>query len=329
MKFLTGLVTLSSLLILSCQAEPGDKRIPMVDRKIVDKKLNDISFNPAVDILFIIDDSGSMNVFQQKLAENAKLFTEIFLNTKFIDYHIGVTTSSLFDGGSVAPGGRLHNVNGFTYVDRLTPDGDLILSEMLRVGTSGSASEEFLSIHMKAFTEPVLSGSNLGFYRKEAQLAIFVITDTEDQSAFSAQVAYDFLRDLKDKDERKIHYAAALVHVENSCKSFENMDPIKLRTIIDLFQERGYRFSLCQPNYGEDLARIATRLIRSASTIYLDQLPDVTTLEVYYGDQRLLNDPLKGWVYDPDRNAIILAAGIEIDDTVPKSLNVKFEAVYK
>jgi len=43
----------------------------------------------------------------------------------------------------------------------------------------------------------------------------------------------------------------------------------------------------------------------------------------------LPNDPIKGWVYDPDRNAIILSAGIEIDETIPQSLRVKFEAVYK
>ncbi len=329
MKLIKLLGLASTIFILSCQADPGPKKIPLEDKKLIDKSLNDISFNPSVDILFIIDDSGSMFSVQKQLAANSKLFIEQFFNTKFIDYHIGVTTSSLFDSSSKAPGGQLRNVEGYTYVDRITPAGDIVLSNMLNVGTSGSATEQFFSIHMNTFAEPLLSGANRGFYREDAQLAIFVITDTEDQSSFSALEAYEFLRDLKNKDERKLHYAAALVHVDPNCRSSENMDPRKIRSIIELFQERGYKFSLCQPNYGEDLATVATRLIRSASTVYLDQLPDVTTLQVFYGDQRLLNDPLKGWVYDPDRNAIILSAGIEIDETVPQSLRVKFEAVYK
>ncbi len=320
---------LAFLALLGCQAEPAVKNIPFAPVKKADKKLDDIFIDAKIDILFIIDDSGSMSTFQQRLAENAQLFIERFFQTKFIDYHIGVTTSSMSDWGSVADGGKLHVVSGLNFVDRHTPEGNKILAQMMKVGTGGAVTEQFLSIHMAALTPSILTGANSGFYREEANLAIFVLTDTEDQSSATVQGSYDYLLQLKNGREEKLHYVASII--ENpvpSCRG-ENQRPLKIRALADLHKDRGYVFSLCEPDYGADMAQVAENLVRAVSTVYLDQLPDVTTITVTYGDMVIPNDPETGWTYSPEENAIFLSPNIDLEDSDTADLKVNFEAIYK
>ena len=81
MKLLILLISVPFLFV-SCNqsSDPSPKGIPYEPPKKADKKLNDVSFNPSVDILFIIDDSGSMSSYQEKLALNAETFIERFHN---------------------------------------------------------------------------------------------------------------------------------------------------------------------------------------------------------------------------------------------------------
>ena len=75
----------------ACQVDPGSKKYPRPVKVI---KTIERVYSPAIDILFIIDDSNSMEGEQQLLAGNAEKFINRFLGVKFIDYHIAVTTSS-------------------------------------------------------------------------------------------------------------------------------------------------------------------------------------------------------------------------------------------
>ena len=331
MSYFKALLCLPLFLLLSCQGDPSPKQVPFKKLKVVDKKLNDVSFDPSVDILFIVDDSGSMDKYQKKLADNASLFIKRFFKTKFVDYHIGVTTSTRRNGGSYpkskAPGGELMEIDGHRFVSRDTVDGERVLAQMMNVGTDGDAGEEFFSIHTEAFSEEKIQGVNAGFYRENAKLAIFVLTDTEDQSRFSVADAYEFLVDLKDKDEKKLHYVAAIIE-NNSCSS-ESEEPRKLGAMVDEHKDRGYKFSLCQSDYGVDLAKVAADIVRSVSTIYLDELPDLTTIKVVYGDVVIPNDPEFGWVYSAEKNAIYLSPKIDIRDPETKELKITFESIYK
>lgn len=323
------LFTGSMLALLGCQAEPGVKNIPFAPVKKADKKLDDIFIDAKIDILFIVDDSGSMSSFQDRLAQNAQLFIDRFFQTKFIDYHIGVTTSSLNDFGSVADGGRLNVVSGLNHVDRNTPDGNRILAQMMRVGTGGSVTEQFFSIHMQALSQSLTLGSNSGFYRESANLAIFVLTDTEDQSGRGVQEAYDFLLNLKNGREEKLNYVAAIIENPTPGCRGESQPPFKIRALADLHKDRGYVFSLCKNDYGIDMAKIAEDLVRAVSTVYLDQLPDVRTITVTYGDMVIPNDPDTGWVYSPEENAIFLSPNIDLEESDKADLKVNFEAIYK
>ncbi len=203
--------------LITCLADPNRKKLPHPKGKFLKKTVRSV-YNPSIDILFIIDDSESMGLIRNLLAKNADLFIDRFLNIRFIDYHIGVTTSSTSDylltdrfdisaeqkvpsivyDGKLAKcqspfGSQLIELN---YVDRNTPEGGKCLREMMQVGTEGTGPEQFFSIPSLTLSEQRTTKSP-SFYRPEAHLAIIAITNSFDQSDFSAKRAYQFLLDLK------------------------------------------------------------------------------------------------------------------------------------
>ena len=49
-----------------------------------------LKFQPKVDILFFVDNSGSMGLYEKALAKNIDLFISAMGKDEVLDYHIGV-----------------------------------------------------------------------------------------------------------------------------------------------------------------------------------------------------------------------------------------------
>ena len=343
------------LCFLGCQVDSGSKKHPHPQKKIINKSTAvTSSYNPSVDILFIIDNSGTMANFQDFLTKNSDLFISQFLDTKFIDYHIAVTTSSYgppvyLNNGFAPPSGsetgyvtdgnltRCNNLSEKTgypytnYVDKNTPKGDQCLREMMKVGTHSQTDEHFFNIIILSLSE-LISGENTHFYRPDAHLAVFIITDSYDQSSVTYRRAYEFLLDLKEGDKRKIHYAAGIATLEmpeHGC-SPEEKAPADFIKMAKLFEDRGRIFNLCQFDYGKDLALFASHLVNSTLAIPLDFIPDLDTIEVRYvheeGEQSIPRSP-NGWTYDIKNNLVRLSGNLQLPDREGK-FNLKYEPLY-
>ena len=92
---------------------------------------------PLVDVLWVIDNSGSMGDDQAALTANFPLFMEYFLNSG-LDYHIGVVTTDI---DSPTDSGKLRSYAGNLWIDTQTPDAIGAFAEMATVGTNGSSIE--------------------------------------------------------------------------------------------------------------------------------------------------------------------------------------------
>ena len=354
--------------LLGCQAKPGQKEIPRLEKKTISQMVED-HHNPNVDILFIIDDSPSMGSYQKRLKTNASLFVNHFLNVGFIDYHIGVTNSSgipfynptrnsytpfsnstphfmnpSYKGGLLVEGVSEQDGSTYRYVDKNTPGGGQLLADMMSVGVAGSEIETFLNIPEITFSSGIYKPHNDGFLRPKAHLAVFVITDTDDQSGVLPKEAYQYLLDLKGGDEKKLHYAVALISMKRENCRFDPTEsksstPDLLMEMVELFGDRGYSFDLCKSNYGEDLARIARSIVFSILTINLDDLPDISSIRVCYRDeasrerefcekgQEIFSGP-DGWSYDIERNAIHLSPNILLEDRLNGRFDIQFNSIY-
>lgn len=145
-----------------------------------------------MDILFVIDNSGSMSQEQDNLVTNFPRFIEVLdsFRNGGLQYRLGVTTTAI--GGdfeflglasSDAPGGLLSTPDmADPWLDRGTPNLADIFSDLATVGTTGSAIEQPLRAAKYALVDRVEDGTNAGFLRPDALLALVVLTDEDDSS---------------------------------------------------------------------------------------------------------------------------------------------------
>ena len=147
----------------------------------------------ALDILVVLDTSGSMSDNFETVGEGMQsLKSDIELLTD--DYRFGFITADPDRLGLQGP------------YDRHSTDIDLLMAPSLLPPVG--REEGFASAYMLAQQE-----SEHDFFRDDADLLLFFISDEEEQSAISAQMFYEWLHQFK-KDTRVD--AVSIVTLEDS-----------------------------------------------------------------------------------------------------------------
>ncbi len=173
------------------------------------------------DILFVVDDSGSMNDNQVNLANNLGVFIDTLASLPIEDdYQIGVTTTDVqtWDGGTSFVGGPelgnpyprgaliavQKNAGGTGITGDLVYDANAYLTTHgwggprilakgsptlvadfkanVMVGTSGSNKEQPFRAVKMALDDRIADGTNAGFLRAGAKLAVVILSDEDDCS---------------------------------------------------------------------------------------------------------------------------------------------------
>lgn len=233
--------------------------------------------NNKVDILLVIDDSGSMELEQLKISA---AFANFLTNLGSINYRIAVTTTDVTANGLQ---GSLTNFGGtnLTYIEPTTPDALALLQETVQTGIWGDFNEKGLTAIQlfinKALTLPVTTTSKTGkvttvttneynFLRADAVLATLVVTDS-DEAAYSGgyQTAAAFLTDFKAKLPGKtyIHHSSVVLPNDSVCKDSGEEYGV---TYFDLSKATGgVAASLCSASYVDQLKDFATTIINKIS----------------------------------------------------------------
>jgi hypothetical protein len=145
--------------------------------------------SPKVDMLFVVDNSGSMAEEQSILQSSFSSFISGFI-ANGVDFHIGVITTDVSNDGNssywssklsgyVSPnmGCLLSKYSSYKFLTNQTPDLVNKFKANVRVGTSGSGSEQGLNSALQALSDSRLSGCNSGFLRDDALLSVIVVSD--------------------------------------------------------------------------------------------------------------------------------------------------------
>ncbi len=168
----------------------------------------EVTYTPRkLDILFVVDNSGSMNNFQQQLVDNFSSFINRFI-TRGYDFKIAVTTTEAYRYQQLALTGTCSSYceegrvqfrrgsasNPFVIdkanYDLSNPTGQTTLKNDFianaHMGTDGSGDERALSSFVSALNYKTNSDGtpspNAGFHRADAFLAVVMISDEEDFS---------------------------------------------------------------------------------------------------------------------------------------------------
>ena len=154
-----------------------------------------------MDLVFIVDDSKSMEQEQTNLATNFPMFASLLSSYvtpdgENIDYRIAVTTTGkdlmyTVQNGPIAlpmnengDNGAFRNNCNMTkrYLEPTDANMQQVLSCRANVGISGPGFEMPLLMTKWALGERVADNTNAGFLREDALLGIVILTDEDDAS---------------------------------------------------------------------------------------------------------------------------------------------------
>ncbi len=252
---------------------------------------------PAVDILFVVDDSGSMSEEQANVAMNFAAFIQ-FTAGLDIDYQIGIVTTDVSrDGELVAP--FITNSGANPTAD---PVGAFVTA--VNVGTSGSASERGLESARLALTPPATDGVNAGFLREDALLSIIFVSDEEDQSPGDVADYVDAYLAAKDYDAEAVIASAVAGDVPLGCDGAGGSATAGGRYFAVAAALQGVFASICTPDWATVMAELGLTTFDALSRFSLSRLPDEASITVTVDGVPVPEDPLNGWTYDPDTNSV-------------------------
>jgi hypothetical protein len=279
----------------------------------------------SVDILFVLDNSGSMQEEQENLARNISDFirgAQQFQN----DYQIGVVTT---DVDSPDQSGKLQ---GNPRIMRRGPNVEQQFEQVSQVGTNGSGTEEGLEAAKRALSNPlafdtgnachadadcvmpdtcvegVCGGYNRGFIRAAAALVVIFLSDEEDQSPSPLNFYVDFFKNIKGFRNEALFQAFAIVGAENgqaaACQS-PNGDAEAGQRYAELAQRtHGDVYSICDDNFGASLRSIGQSAFGLPVQFFLTRPAVAATVQVTVNGQAVPGQ----WMYDQASNSIVFDA---------------------
>ncbi len=327
------LATLAALALAGCESVPSDAVTRCEATRVVPAAVQ-------TDILFVIDDSGSMDEEQANLRDNLEAFINALAAAPIAnEFQIGVTSTSVEeysgaqayadgparwkpypDGALIAirqtalgvgnPGDVIWSAPpaGFGGPRILSASSPTLVDDFkanVRVGTYGSGKEQPFRAARLALSDRIADGSNAGFLRPGARLAVVFVGDEDDCTDTAAPFASsdtqchdaafkdasldavdgfaDFLRGSLDGELRDV-VVASIVGLdeatgEPSCLTCANTT---CATAIDgavRFNQLAERFgavrtrtgSICDPSFRRILEDIAGLLV--SQSLPLDGTP--------------------------------------------------------
>jgi hypothetical protein len=264
-----------------------------------DVNVKEIHSAGGIDILWVIDNSGSMSDHQQNVIRNTGLFLQDFL-AKRISWKMGLLSTDILDAPFV----------GFKRpFDNTDPDPTLTFqTAVTKLGTMGDPEERTFDPILKAFQ------NYPDFLRVNTPLAVLVVTDATEQSAIDATTFVQRLRALIGSRDLYVYpvLAATDIAPPGGCIASGETSFAYSGSSYETFAKAAkisHAYSICDSDFGTNLGKIGNEIVSQIfhPEIRLGKRPKASTLRVlYHGNPLPSGKPEDGgmWYYDQDRNAI-------------------------
>lgn len=288
----------------------------------------------AVDILFVLDNSGSMTDKQNDVARGCADFLD-YATEQGIDYHVGVTTTGIDpskSGWTDCPGGvdggeagRLFPANGARqrWITPRTPNGAAIFADNVKVGIchwweeglegAYRALSSPLVDSYKAPNTPIPNDGNKGFYRPDARLSVIIVSDEDDHSPQPPSFYSTFFRELKGSGREEMTAVHAIVG--HKCGSSIE-EGTRYKEVANA--TGGLVLPICTSDWGGVLGKLAEESFGFRLRFPLSGTP-ISEVSVSVNGQ----GQEEGWRYDVGANAVIF----DEDAAPPPSASIEISYV--
>ena len=240
--------------------------------------------NNKVDILWVIDNSGSMSNEQAAIAQNFDFFIQDFI-TKNVDFKMAITTT---DNRPVQA-----SLTALTS-QKLQDDQAQFIADfknMIKVGIHGSGREQGL----KASEEFTLDYAN-NFFRTDAYYIVVYVSDEKDQSNKTPEQYLQTLRQWKDSSS--LVRAYSIVNMNLNPQSGITPGYERYKYMAD--ETNGYTKDITEDFY-ETLLTMGENIVELSLSFVLNETPySADTIKVSVNGV----EQSSGWTYDSSSNAI-------------------------
>lgn len=278
-----------------------------------------------LDVLFVVDNSGSMSSSQASLATNFPSFINFF-RTKGYDYRIAVTTTDSFYGDQfIANGCSLCDLAQTKFrstaappiyvINSSTPSLDTVFAANVNVGTGGSGDERAFS----SFKASLNSSLNAGFHRSDAYLSVIIVSDEDDFSHNDINLNESYtqptLHTIASYKTFLETFTAGQATQDFSVSTISILDAA-CRTALGAGRKIGQRYieladatggtknSLCQ-NFDLILNNISDAIASQiVAQFALARQPILTSIRVTVDGVLISEDSVNGWSYDVPTNSV-------------------------
>lgn len=260
---------------------------------------------PAVDVLWVIDNSCSMAEEQEALRTNFGSFMQYFTGSG-MDYHVGVVSTDM--DARLQSGKLIEDRTGSTrYIDSSMSEADAITSfrERALLGEDGSGTERGKDAAFAALTTERYA-TNAGFYRDEASLSIVVISDERDQSEVSVNEFVSWMRGLKTDEDFTVSFSSIVGPDHTTCPAAERGNGyLEVTETIG-----GITWPICAEDWTEVLEQLGLAAAGLKREYFLSLVPVEATIAVSVVDpDGVASEYAAGsdWVYSRTRNSVAFA----------------------
>jgi hypothetical protein len=278
--------------------------------------------NNKMDILWVIDNSGSMQPTQTNLANNFNSFISGFVSKGF-DYRIAVTTTDSWTAPFSNPNlARIRDgvspTNSGVFV--IKPSTPNILSTFginINQGIAGLGDERAF----QSFKTTLNSALNNDFRRSDAYLSIIVVSDEDDFSTdgsaslgknyaspliHTIQSYVTYLDTLTNSSGATRRYSVSGIAVwDNACKALSHPAASigqRYGQLVDA--TGGVKGSICD-NFVGVLNSIQNKIAELSTQFFLNRLPVVSSIAVFVNGLSVPMNATNGWTYEAASNSVV------------------------
>lgn len=300
-------------------------RVPLAGEGTRDRRQTDVfeqTSGRTVDVLFVVDNSGSMGEEQDSLQDNFRDFiagAAQFAN----DYQLGIVTTDMDQEDHQ---GKLQ---GNPRIMRRGPNVERDFQDTVEVGTNGAGEEKGLAAAQAALSDPLAfdtgvacngdadcvapdqciegfcGGFNRGFLREDAALELIFVSDEDDFSSASLNFYVDFFKNIKGFRNEGLFHAHAIVGYDNgrarACEGRGGAADAGHRYVEVANRTNGQLFSICDDNFGPPLRALGNQAFGLPVQFFLSRPAIRNTIQVSVEGMR----QNAGWQFDDASNSVV------------------------
>lgn len=290
--------------------------------------------NTKVDILWVVDNSGSMQPLQDNMTANFNSFMNQFV-TKGYDFHLAVTSSDAYRAEPFFQNNptlsKFRDGNGSTHsgVFMITPGTPNLIPTFVNnasLGMTGSGDERVFS----SFKSTLSNSLNSGFLRADSFMGLIILSDEDDfsnptrpentftggdhnygQAGLETVDSYvNYLDTLTNTTGALRRYSVSAITVmDEACRAqhAQNAPSTIVGTrYIDMANKTdGILGSVCDASYATALQQIQEHIMELSTQFYLNAKPVESSIVVTVNGHTVPNNPTNGWSYNPAANSVL------------------------